>query len=73
MKILTFLQKKRKYNIFDVIFTSESMKELLDVLATFIAQEFNSLTTLYTLAELRMVCCKLKQISTEYLLREVER
>jgi hypothetical protein len=49
------------------------MKELLDVLATFIAQEFNPLTTLYTLAELRMVCCKVKQISTESLLREVER
>jgi hypothetical protein len=49
------------------------MKELLDVLANFIAQEFNSLSTLYTVAELRMVCCKVKQISTESLLREVER
>jgi hypothetical protein len=49
------------------------MKELLNALATFIDQEFNSLTTLYTVAELRMVCCKVKQISTESLLREVER
>jgi hypothetical protein len=31
------------------------------------------LTTLYTVVELRMVCCKVKQISTESLLREVER
>jgi hypothetical protein len=44
----------------DVIFTVESMKELFDVLATVIAQEFNSLITLYTVAELRMVCCKVK-------------
>jgi hypothetical protein len=49
------------------------MKQLLDVLATFSAKEFNSLTALYTVAELRMVCCKVKQISTEFLLREVER
>jgi hypothetical protein len=52
--------KKRKYNICDVIFTPENMKDLLDILATFIVQEFNSLTTLYSVAELRMVCCKVK-------------
>jgi hypothetical protein len=31
------------------------------------------LTTLYTVAELRIVCCKVKQISTESLLRIVEK
>jgi hypothetical protein len=59
--------KQKKDDIVDVIFSEAAALDLSDMISDFIADRFNHLRTLFTVPQLRAVCGKVKQLSTNAL------
>jgi hypothetical protein len=59
--------KQKKDDILDVIFSEVAELDLSDLISDFIANRFNHLRRPFTIAQLRAVCGKVKQLSTNAL------
>jgi predicted DNA-binding protein with PD1-like motif len=59
--------KQKKDDIVDVIFSEVAALDLSDMISDFIADSFNHLHTSFTVSQLRTVCGKVKQLSTNAL------
>jgi hypothetical protein len=55
----------------DIIFDESAALELPDIISDFIADRFNHLPTLFTLPQLKCVCSKVRQLSTNALVETV--
>jgi hypothetical protein len=63
--------KQKKDDIVDVIFDEGAVLELSDIISDFIADMFNHLPTLFTVPQLKCVCSKVRQLSTNALVETV--
>jgi hypothetical protein len=64
---ISIYAKQKKDDIVDVIFSETAALDLSDMISDFIADRFNHLRTLFTVPQLRVVCGKVKQLSTNAL------
>jgi hypothetical protein len=57
--------------VVDIIFDECAALDLSDLISDFIADRFDSLPTLFTVPQLRYVCSKVRQLSTNALVETV--
>jgi hypothetical protein len=63
--------KQKKDDVVDIIFDEGAALDLLDLISDFIADRFNHLPTLFTVLQLRCVCNRVRQLSTNALVESV--
>jgi hypothetical protein len=61
---INIYEKQNKDDVVDVIFDETTPIELSDIISDFIADKFNHLPTLFTVLQLKCVCRKVRQLST---------
>jgi hypothetical protein len=69
--VINIYAKQKKDDIIDVIFDEGAALELSDIISDFIADRFNHLPTLFTVPQLKCVCSKIRQLSTNALVETV--
>jgi hypothetical protein len=63
--------KQKRDDVVDIIFDENAALDLSDLISDFIADRFNHLPTLFTVPQLRCVCSKVRQLSTNALVETV--
>jgi hypothetical protein len=69
--LINIYAKQKKDDVVDVIFDECAALDLSDLISDFIADRFNHLPTLFTVPQLRCVCSKVRQLSTNALVETV--
>jgi hypothetical protein len=69
--LINIYAKQKKDDVIDVIFDECSALDLSNLISDFIADRFNHLPTLFTVPQLRCVCSKVRQLSTNALVETV--
>jgi hypothetical protein len=69
--LINIYAKQKKDDVVDIIFDECAWLDLLDLISDFIADRFNHLPTLFTVPQVRCVCSKVRQLSTNALVETV--
>jgi hypothetical protein len=69
--LINIYAKQKKDDVVDVIFDECPALDLSDLISDFIADRFNHLPILFTVPQLRCVCSKVRQLSTNALVETV--
>jgi hypothetical protein len=69
--LINIYAKQKKDEVVDIIFDESAALDLSDLISDFIADRFNHLPTLFTVPQLRCVCSKVRQLSTNALVETV--
>jgi hypothetical protein len=69
--LINIYAKQKKDDVVDVIFDEYAALDLSDLISDFIADRFNHLPTLFTVPQLRCVCSRVRQLSTNALVKIV--
>jgi hypothetical protein len=69
--LINIYAKQKKDDVIDIIFDEGAALDLSHLISDFIADRFNYLPTLFTVPQLRCVCCRMRQLSTNALVETV--